>query len=209
MAWIQLGKAAIQALPAPRDATAIATINYNAAVARLPQGPLGVGEGHRDRRARDDVIRLINAGLVQRLFLECDDDHQTELDTAIAGNQQAADYLDTIADVVTTYQPMYDNPLWLGEVARAARSRPNPVPIHFVDTSCRSGTKWKPDKMTLRDLNAANSFRAITQATGTVGCLVLFGAQHFRGNDPPGAFSPNGTCLGQNLALEYVDYGPQ
>jgi hypothetical protein len=205
MAWVQLGEAAIGALPAPRDPTAIANINYNAAAARLANGPLGVGEEHLDGQARTDVIRLINAGLVRRLFLECDDVHQPELQAALSRDPNAQDYVSTIAAVVTRRQPMYDTPVPLGDVARAAMGRPNPIPMHFVDKDVRNRGNWK--RITERDENAADKFRTITQPTGTAGCLLLFGAHHFRGAQS--VYGTSGRCLGQNLDLEYVDYGPQ
>lgn len=205
MAWNQLGKTAIVALPEPRDLDAIAAINYNAAAAQLANGPLGVGEEHLDGRARTDVIRLINAGLVRQLFLECDDVHRPALQAALDRDQNAPDYVSTIAEVVTAHQPQYDTPVPLGDVARAALGRPAPIPMHFVDTQVRDRGKW--DKLTLRDRNAADRFLAATQTTGTTGCLVLFGSHHFRGTQR--RYGTAGRCLGQNLGLEYVDYGPQ
>ena len=199
MPWVQLGRAAIEALPAPRNVQTIDNINHNAAVAQLAVGPLGVGEDHTDGRARTEVINLINAGLVQRLFLECDDIHQQELDNAVAGGNVA-----TIAGVVTNRAPQYGNPVPLGNVATAAMGGANPIPMHFVDTQVSNrGTRRN---LILRDANAAANFRARTQVGGVVGCLVLFGAHHFRGEQL--MYGTQRRCLGQNLGLEYVDFGP-
>ena len=203
MPWVQLGRAAIDALPVPRNVVAIDAINHNAAVAQLGVGALGVGEDHQNGRSRTEVINLINAGLVQRLFLECDDQNQHELDAALARNPNLANYVPTIAAVVTNRGPQYGNPVPLGNVAVAAVGAANPIPMHFIDTYTRNRGAW--DKLTLRDANAAASFRARTQAGGVVGSLVLFGAHHFRGSQA--RYGTQGRCLGENLGLEYVDFG--
>ena len=177
---------------------------YRRAARLLPTSAVGVGEDHQQRRGRDVAIRLIQAGVVQRLFLECNSNQQTALDTAVAAPTNTATYRTDIYYLVSNAGPMYGaNPVWLGDVALAAVDQR--VPISFIDLDTPSKTNWK--KMVLRDAHAAQEFRRITAQTGTAGCLVFFGGVHLHAKDTTiyrdGANSPS---LGELLALPYITF---
>lgn len=201
MAWEKIDEHAIQELIRLNNEK-MDEAHYKAAVSRLRGYAVGVGEAHHQRRARDVTIRLITDGFVRRLFLECNSNEQEKLNAAVSKPKSTANYESDIADLVSAAGPQYRNEVALGEVATIALK--HLVPVHYIDLDIRNKPHWK--SLEKRDAHAAERFTAITKDTGTVGCLILFGAHHFNGDKE--VYKGNVKCLGELLDLGYVDFGP-
>jgi hypothetical protein len=201
MAWKNIDEDTIQEL-IRRHHEKMDEAHYEAAVRRLRGYAVGVGEAHHQRRARDVTMRLIRHGFVRRLFLECNSNEQEKLNGAVSQPKSTSNYQSAIADLVSTAGPQYPNEVPLGEVATVALK--HLVPVHYIDLDIRNKPHWK--NLEKRDAPAAERFRAITKDTGTVGCLILFGAHHFNGDKE--VYKGEVKCLGELLDLGYVDFGP-
>jgi len=201
MAWEEIDEDPIGEL-VRRNNVKMDEVHYKAAARRLRGYALGVGEVHDERRARDVTVRLIREGLVRRLFLECNSNQQENLNAAVSKPKSTPNYEQDIAALVKTAGPNYGNEVSLGEVATIALK--SLVPVHFIDLDVPH--KTTPRNLEKRDAHAAERFRAITGQTGTVGCLILFGAHHLRGDRH--LYRGTRKCLGELLDLGYVDFGP-
>lgn len=201
MAWEEIDDNAIQQQVRSNDAK-LDEIHYKAAARRLRGYAVGVGEVHVQRRARDVTIRLIQDGFVRRLFLECNSNQQEKLNETVSKPKSTPGYATAIADLVTEAGPQYPNDVPLGDVATIALK--HLVPVHFIDLEIRNKPHWR--SLGKRDAHAEKRFRAITADTGTVGCLILYGAHHFNGDKS--VYLGGATCLGELLELGYVDFGP-
>ena len=155
----------------PKQVAVFNPHQYAHAAEYLRHGAIGVGEDHRVRYARDFAIGLIEKGLVQNLFLECDSYDQPEFNKALHSRKRSLDYYEAIKTIVNDSGPHYlRNPVQLGEVAITAVK--HGVNVHFLDLR---GKKTTAERAVRRDLHAAKHFNRITAQTGTAGALVLYG----------------------------------
>lgn len=163
-------------------------ITKDQAAARLKAGPLAIGESHDNGAARDFLIDLIDQDLVKVLFLEAigNQGHYMEvaLSKAIQANQGGLG-----KDAVKSYLTPLDSTL----------SPDNPIPF--------SKLIWKAMKHKARVVFSDISIARAASATGMhkrnaivdaifneasfmsgnparAGCVILFGAEHFKSSDP-------------------------
>ena len=164
-------------------------------------GALGIGEIHTDRRPREFVQGLIQRGFVSDLFLECTSDEQNRFNEAVDVARNSGDY-ELVKDLVDKSGPRpYYNEVDLGDVVETALK--SGVRVHFIDLYLTGNTS--PGKPAIRDAHAAKLFASITETRGTVGCLLLFGADHLEGGTV--TYRGGEPWLGKLLKLNYMVLG--
>jgi hypothetical protein len=187
------------------------------AMVKLRTQAVGVGEVHTKHEARLFTKYLIQQGLVRALFLEGKSDDQEFFDENVQ-NPNQTQMEATLGRLGPDCQ--HKNSTLLVTVASyAIRSA---IPVFLIDIQAGSVdfeahkvddskiretygriTNFSTAGMTIRDSYAAGRFKTIVahQLGGNrAGCVVLYGAEHFLGNQNhrPGA------SLAAQLNLDYV-----
>lgn len=170
-------------------------------------GPLAIGEEHTKTEGRQLVRHLMNRNLVKVLILEVPKDTKRPCSKALTDavmTKQANLGDDAVAAAIRPIDGfMWQNSVSLSTLIREALAKN--IRVVFADKHyIRANAASKPRAMAVRNAQVDRVFMEASPLGGAnrSGCLILFGAAHFRMEDQGQTFA---NTIGASLRDRETD----